>query len=275
MQQIVFFFIRNKNFLLFLLLFITSIVLTINTHSFHKNKVSTSANFLSGGIYSFKQDIMDYLSLGKQNRILIEENNRLRQLLTSMEDTVIEVSGAHLDVLLKFKYISARVINNSYSRSKNHLTLNKGRNDGIKVDMGVISSKGVVGIVNNVSANYATVQSVLNTKSQINAKLKNTEHFGTLIWETESPYEAILIDIPRQVQLRAGDTVVTDGKSTIFPEGILVGTVKEFELAANKDYFNVTISLLNDMTSLRHVYVIENNDSAEIKILENAIEDAE
>jgi rod shape-determining protein MreC len=275
MQQIIFFFIRNKNFLLFLVLFFTAIVLTVNSHSFHKNKVATSANFVSGGIYSLKQKWLDYLNLNDQNKILLEENKRLRQLLSSLEDTIDGISGPNSQVLSQYKYVSARVINNSYSRSKNNLTLNKGSKDGIKIDMGVISSKGVVGIVNSVSTNYATVQSVLNTKSQINAKLKNTEHFGTLIWETGSPYEATLIDIPRQVQLIAGDTVVTDGKSTIFPEGILVGTIKTFELASNKDYYDVTVSLLNDMTNLRHVYVIENTDSAEIKLLENAIQDAE
>lgn len=275
MQQIVFFFIRNKNFLLFLLFFTISIFLTINSHSFHKNKVATSANFVSGGIYTFKQNILDYLNLREQNELLIEENNRLRQLITSVADTSDLNSSTDTDFLSRFQYVPARVINNSFSQSKNNITLNKGSNDGIKTDMGVISSRGVVGIVNSVSANYATVQSVLNTKSQINAKLKNTDHFGTLIWKTNSPYEATLIDIPRQVLLSSGDTVVTDGKSTIFPEGILVGTIKEFELAANKDYYEVTVTLFNDMTNLRHVYIIENKEAAEIILLENAMEDAE
>ena len=196
-------------------------------------------------------------------------------MITAVADTSDLDSFSNSSVLSRFKYVTARVINNSFSKSKNNLTLNKGSEDGIKTDMGVISSRGVVGIVNSVSANYATVQSVLNTKSQINAKLKNTDHFGTLKWQTKSPYEATLIDIPRQVQLIAGDTVVTDGKSTIFPEGILVGTIKDFELSTNKDYYDVTVLLFNDMTNLRHVYVIENKEAADIILLENAMEDAE
>jgi rod shape-determining protein MreC len=275
MQQIIFFFIRNKNFLLFLLLFTISLFLTVNSHSFHSNKVATSANFLSGGIYNTKQKFLDYFNLKTQNEILVQENKRLRRLLsnTRAEDSLKAIDSSH--ILWKYNYISARVINNSHSKTKNHLTIDRGLNDSIRTDMGVISSKGIVGIVNSTSGNYATVQSILNTNSQINAKLKNTNHFGTLIWRTESPFEATLIDIPRQVQFKTGDTIVTDGKSTIFPEGILIGSIKEYKLADNQDYFELTISLFNDMTNVRHVYVIRNKDASEIKQLENALENAE
>ncbi|MBT8261821.1 MAG: rod shape-determining protein MreC [Bacteroidia bacterium] len=275
MQQIIFFFIRNKNFLLFLLLFTISFLLTINSHSFHSNKVATSANFLSGGIYSMKQNFKDYFNLKTQNKILVEENNRLRQLLSNTQPDANFYSVDSTNILWKYNYVSARVINNSYSKSKNNLTLDHGIKDSIGIDMGVISSKGVVGIVNSVSANYATVQSVLNSNSQINAKLKNTDHFGTLVWQNGSPFEATLIDIPRQVQFNVGDTIVTDGKSTIFPEGILIGSIKDYKLAFNEDYYELTISLFNDMTNLRHVYVIRNKDAVEIRQLENALENVE
>ncbi len=275
MQQIIFFFIRNKNSLLFLLLFTISVFLTINSHTFHSNKVATSANFFSGGIYSVKQDIKDYFNLRTQNTILSEENKRLRRLLSNMQNSQLLQLPDSSDIIWKYNYVGARVVNNSYSKSKNHLTIDAGRNDGIAIDMGVISSKGVVGIVNSISANYATVQSVLNTNSQINAKLKNTNHFGTLVWRTGSPFEATLIDIPRQVKFNVGDTIVTDGKSTIFPEGILIGSIKDYKLATNEDYYELQILLFNDMTNLRHVYVVGNKDAREIKELENALEDAQ
>ncbi len=275
MQQIIFFFIRNKNFLLFLLLFIVSLFLTVNSHSFHTNKVATSANFFSGGIYSARQQVLDYFNLKEQNAILVEENNILRNSIAGDIDKIGFEVLEEVKNVKKFKYVAARVINNSYAKTKNFLTLDKGENDSISIDMGVISSKGVVGIVNSVSSNYATVQSLLNTTSQINAKLKNTTHFGTLIWRGENPYEAILIDIPRQVKIAAGDTIVTDGKSTIFPEGILIGAISEYSLAGNEDYYELTIALFNDMTNVRHVYVIENTDAEEILALEKETEDAQ
>ncbi len=275
MRQIIFFFIRNKNSLLFLLLFLISLFLTVNSHSFHRNKVATSANFFSGGIYSIKQNVQDYFNLKTQNTLLVEENNRLRELLSNRNFSRNNIPADSSNLLPNYSYVQARVINNSFSRSKNSLTIDRGTNDSLAIDMGVVSSKGVVGIVNSVSANYATVQSVLNTNSQINAKLKNTNHFGTLIWETGSPYLATLIDIPRQVSVQKGDTIVTDGKSTIFPEGILIGSIEDFKLAANEDYYELSIALFNDMTKIAHVYVIENKAAAEIKKLENALEDVE
>lgn len=275
MRQIIFFFIRNKNFLLFLLLFSVSLFLTVNSHSFHRNKIATSANFISGGIYSAKQQVLDYFKLKEQNTILVEENNRLRESIAYDGDKNNFREEDEAKYVKRFNYITAGVINNSYSKTKNFLTLNKGKNDSIRIDMGVISSTGVVGIVNSVSSHYATIQSLLNTTSQINAKLKNTEHFGTLIWKGENPYEVTLIDIPRQVKLAVGDTIVTDGKSTIFPEGIRIGVISNHNLAGNEDYYELTITLFNDMTNIRHVYVIENTDAEEILLLEKETEDAE
>ncbi|MCW5518712.1 rod shape-determining protein MreC [Aureitalea sp. L0-47] len=275
MQQIIFFFIRNKNFLLFLLLFTISIFLTVNSHSFHSNKVATSANFFSGGIYSIKENVRDYFNLRTQNNLLVEENNRLRELLSNAGSDMRTADIDSTNVLWNYDFVAARVINNSYSKTKNNLTIDKGSNDSLAIDMGVISSKGVVGIVNSVSANYATVQSVLNTNSQINAKLKNTNDFGTLKWQTGSPYIVTLIDIPRQVQFQLGDTIVTDGKSTIFPEGILIGSIADYKLANNQDYYELSIELFNNMTNIGHVYVIENKAAPEIMELENAVEDVE
>jgi len=270
-QQIIYFFIRNKNFLLFLFFFVISLGLTINSHSYHKNKYVTSANFFSGTIYTWKSNVTNYFNLMEQNDALADENMRLRTLLRSTQDTIVAKEIDSTVLPAPYTYYPAKVINNSYAKTKNYLTLRKRAGDAIEADMGVISSKGIVGIVNKVSKKYASVQSILNTNSKINAKLKNSFHFGSLVWdpETKNPNEAKLVDIPRQAPVVVGDTIVTDGKSTIFPRGILVGTIKEFQLSNNQDYYDVTITLFNDMTSLHHVYIIKNNEKEAIKQIEN------
>jgi rod shape-determining protein MreC len=275
MQQIIFFFIRNKNFLLFGLLFFISITLTVRTHSFHKSKFVSSSNFISGGIYSIKSDITEYFGLKQENQKLVAENLRLRKQIENFKNT--ETFSLKDSTLLPSKYVfySAYVINNNYSKTKNNITINKGSNDSIEIDMGVITSKGIVGIINNVSKKYATVQSILNTKSQINAKLKNSEHFGSLKWNTKEPNITQLIDIPRIAKINVGDTIVTGGKSTIFPKGILIGTVKEATLGIDDNYYDLNIQLFNDMTNLKNVYIIKNMDAAEIEQLEKEVEDAE
>ena len=274
MRQIIFFLIRNKNFLLFVFLFLFSVGLTIRTHSFHKSAFVNSSNFVSGTIYSVKNDIVGYFGLRKEIKKLVEENSALRNIIdlnTSSSIPPLDSSVA----FSKYTYVTAEVINNNYAGSKNYLTINKGSRDSLHIDLGVISSKGIVGIINNVSRKYSTVQSILNTKSQINSKLKNSQHFGSLVWNTKDPNVVQLIDIPRLAKIAVGDTIVTGGMSTIFPKGILIGAIKNFTLEKDENYFQVDVQLFNDMTDLKNVYIIENNDAEEIKILEKQMEDAE
>ena len=274
MQQILFFFIRNKNFLLFVFLFFISLVLTIQSHSFHKNKFLNSANYFSGGIYSIKSNITGYFELKRENNLLTEENALLRKQLESYRSLSVNKEIDTTALYSKFQFVTAKVINNSFYKSKNFLTINKGSQKGIDIDMGVISSKGLIGIIKNTSENYATVQSILNTKSQINTKLKNSNHFGSLVWNTNNPNIVQLIDIPRLAPIKVGDTIITGGKSTIFPEGILVGTIYDFNLNDDKNSYTLNIKLFNDMTNLEHVYIIDNKDAEEIQSLEKEEGDA-
>ena len=275
MQQIIFFLIRNKNFLLFIALFSISIFLTIQTHSYHKNKFVNSSNAITGGIYSIKSSITDYFNLREENKILINENTRIRKQLESYKSKVVNQNIDTSSILSKYYFVSAKVINNSFSKTKNKLTINKGKRDSIQLDMGVITSKGIVGIIDNVSNKYATIQSILNTNSQINAKLKNAKHFGSLVWNAEDPNVIQLIDIPRLAPIKTGDTIVTGGRSTIFPEGILIGAVIDFELTEDENSQNLNIQLFNDMTNLEHVYIIDNLDTQEIINLEKGLENVE
>lgn len=275
MQQIIFFFIRNKNFLLFAVLFTISVALTVQTHNYHNDKFISSANFVTGGVYTFRNNITDYFNLGKENKQLLEENLVLRKKLDQFKENIVFEKLDSTFIPNKYNYFTARVINNNYSKTKNQLTLDKGQKDSIKIDLGVISSKGIVGIVSDVSENYSTVQSILNTKSRINAKHKNSSHFGSLKWDTEDPNVAQLVDIPRLAPLEKGDTIVTGGRSTIFPEGLLIGTVKDFHLDKDDNYYYVNVQLFNDMTALENVYLIENNEAAEILELEKRVEDEE
>lgn len=269
MQQIINFIIRNKTFLLFLLLFFISITFTVQTHSYHKSKFINSANFLTGGIYNTVSNINDYFDLKAQNEILTEENNRLKSLLFNSSDYISSGSDS-LPLNQQYKFTTANILKNSYSSSKNILLLNKGTSDSIKQDFGVISSKGIVGIIDNASKHYATILSVLNTTSRISAQLKKTNHFGTLKWDGSSPYFTQLVDIPKIAPVEIGDTIVTSGRSSIFPKGIPIGTIKDFKLDAAENYYEINVNLFNDMTNLEHVYVIENTDVEEITNLLNS-----
>ena len=270
MQQIINFIIRNKTFLLFLLLFTISIFFTIQSHSYHKSKFISSANFLSGGLYNTANNISQYFNLKNDNQILIEENNKLRAILSNSDKDISSIDS--LTNSQQYIYTSATVLKNSYSSTNNSLTINKGEKDGIQEDFGVISSKGLIGIIDNTSNSYSRVISILNTNSRINAQLKKTNHFGTLLWNTNSHQQVQLVDVPKIAPVQIGDTIITGGRSTIFPKGIEIGTVTSFELDAAEDFYEININLFNDMTNIGHVYIINNNDSDEILNLENTNE---
>ncbi len=268
MQQIFNFIFKNSYKLLFLLLLSVSFALTIQSHSYHRSKIISSANFLSGGVYQKINDMSEYFNLQTQNEALAIENARLKSLLFNKKDSVSIAKINEINGLDKIEIIVSKVIHNSYNVTENYLTLNSGDLAGIKTDMGVVNNLGIVGIVANTSKNYATVQSILNFKSKINAKIKKSNHFGTLQWDGKSTGFVQLIDVPRLASVRKGDTIVTGGQSDIFPENIGVGTIDKAYIDNISHFYTLKIKLFNDMTNLGHVYIIKNKDRQEILDLE-------
>lgn len=270
MQQIFKFIEKYRYFLLFLFLEFVALFFTIQNHSYHRSKFINSANNITGGIYKKKSSISDFFNLTIENKRLSEENAHLKNLLSLSKYDTDSVQLEEIDTIIffqKFKYAIAKITNNSFNKRNNFLTINKGSKQGISPEMGVINSKGVIGVTNNVSSNNATVISILNKYSQTNVKLKDNDHFGTLSWDGKDYRTIQLLDLPRQAIIKEGDTIITGGKSTIFPEGILVGTIKDFKTEDNVfKYINIT--LFNDMSSLSYVDVITNLEKEEIKQLE-------
>lgn len=269
MQQIFNFIIRNSNRLLFLLLLGISLGLTIQSHSFHRSKVISSANFLSGGVYERINRVNEYLNLRAENDELVLENARLKSLLFNKEDTTKPALPDSIKGVKPSDIIVSKVIHNSYNTHENYITLNSGSNEGVKQDMGVINSLGIVGVVDNTSPNYSTVVSILNMKSHINAKIKKSNHFGSLTWNGKSTGYVQLEDVPRLASIRKGDTIVTGGQSVIFPEGINIGTVDIVYQKEGTSFYVIKVKLFNDMTNLGHVYIIKSKGREELINLEN------
>ncbi|KAF2507875.1 rod shape-determining protein MreC [Flavobacterium zhairuonense] len=273
MQQIFNFIIRNSNRLLFLLLLGISLGLTIQSHSYHRSKVISSANFLSGGVYERINHVNEYLNLRAENDELVLENARLKSLLFNKEDTTKLPLPDTIKGVKPADIIVSKVIHNTYSTHENFLTLNSGSNEGVKPDMGVINSLGIVGVIDNTSPRYSTVVSILNMKSQINAKLKKSNHFGSLTWDGKSTGFVQLRDVPRLASVRKGDTIVTGGQSVIFPEGINIGTVETVYKEDQTSFYVIKVKLFNDMTNLGHVYIIKSKDREELINLEKKEKD--
>ncbi|TMM30043.1 rod shape-determining protein MreC [Polaribacter aestuariivivens] len=271
MQQLIYFFQKFKYLLFFLLLQFIAVVLTFNNLNFHKSKYVSSANAVTGGMYSKASSISEYFNLKSVNQQLLEENTLLRNQLEKNTSIVFNKDSTIVDSVKynqKFTFISAKIINNNYSKAFNYLTINKGKNEGLDKEMAVINGKGIIGITDATSSNYTRVQSILNKNSKINAKLKNDRSFGTLKWNGKKYNIVQLTDVPRQAPVKIGDTIETGGKSTIFPAGIPIGTVVKVDEENSLDNI-IEVKLFNDMSNIGPVYVIKNLHKIEIKTLEN------
>ncbi|MEX0274896.1 MAG: rod shape-determining protein MreC [Flavobacteriaceae bacterium] len=270
MQQIVNFIIRYRDFLFYIFLLSISLALTIGSHSYHQSKYFNSANWISGSVYNASNTIDTYFDLDGKNQKLLEENLRLRQVLYNLRES----DSVQIDsVQLQYTISTAHIIKNSYASNRNYLTIDKGVKDGIQVDMGVISHRGIIGIVESTSNRYATVQSILNERSNINAKLLHTNHFGSLVWNGQSYDEVQLVDIPKLAPLTIGDTIVTGGMSSIFPENVPIGVVKTYDFDTSQSFYTIVVDLFNDMTDLNAVYIVQNKDREEIIELEAKTEE--
>ncbi|MFO8235519.1 MAG: rod shape-determining protein MreC [Bacteroidales bacterium] len=272
MQNLIRFLLRYYFVILFIAIETLSISLLINNNNYQNSKFVGFTRSLSGTFYGKINNIRQYLKLKEENKRLAEENVRLKNYLSSLEEPPGEnkllpenISDTVMEK--QYHYNKARVINNSINKQHNYITLDKGSEDGIEPEMGVVADDGVVGIVHGVSDHFSTVISVLNNELKISAKHKNSGYFGSLTWNGEDYQYVRLQEIPLHTKLSNGDSIVTSGYSTIFPEDILIGFVDEWEEKGGSFYeINVRLSL--DFKKLSHVYIIQNSFADEQKTIE-------
>lgn len=268
MQQIINFLIKNSYKLLFLLLLGVSLTLTVKSHSYHRSQYINSSNAVSGYTYSQINSVKEYFGLRQKNEDLARENARLKEILFNKKDTILEGKIVVPDILSNYVVRQAKVTKNSYTKQENFLTLDRGAIEGIQPDMAVISDKGVVGIIEKTSKNFATVISILHTKNPLNGKIKNSEHFGSITWDGKNAGYVQLIDVPKLATLKKGDTIVTGAQSAIFPENIPIGKIDRIFEEKNTNKYVINIRLFNDMTALGYVYIVENKKKKEKQALE-------
>ncbi len=269
MQRIIDSILLYKDVLVFLILLFFSIYLVIDSNHYHQSKLNSISNNYTSVIFEWSSSIENYLNLKNENEKLIKENLDLINHLYSNK----EIINDSLSNNSSYIFSSAKILNNNFSYSKNYLIIDKGSKDGINKEMGVATSYGIIGITVDVSENYSKVMSILNLNSKINAKIKNSFHFGSLEWNGEDPSRISLNDVPKIAKIKIGDTIVTGGMSAIFPENLPIGIISKIDLKNSENYYGIDILLNNDMTSIKNVYVINNIDKEEIDNLKNLTND--
>ena len=273
MRNLIQFFVRHSSFFIFLFYAIISIGLLIRFNSYHHSVFFSSANEIIAKSYSAKSNVTNYFGLIQINEDLMDRNLYLEKeiliLQEKLKEKQIEEQLNTSD--FKYEFIPAQVINNSVSQLNNYITLNKGERDGVTQGMGVADQNGIIGIVAIVNDKYSVVNSILNPKWSLSAKVLGSDYFGSLVWNGEDSRYAILEELPRHVEFSKGDTIVTSGFSTAFPEGLPVGIVEGHTKQKNDNFYSVKVELFADFNRLKGVRIIKNKDQEEQNKLEKQV----
>lgn len=276
MRPLLAFIIRYSHVLVFLLLEAAALALLFRFNYYQQSVYFTSASGVSGRIHAITGSIRQYFHLTEDNDELLARNLYLEQRVAQLQDFLAQVQGDEAQLLAADSLAlgeggqtyRAGVIKNSINRRDNYITLDRGRRHGLRPEMGVVGASGVVGIVYKVSDSYALVISLLNSKSSISCKISRSDYFGYLQWEGGNPRYAYLRDLPRHADFSIGDTVVTSGYSTVFPPGIMVGTIDDISDSNDGLSYLLRVKLSTDFGRLGHVRVIDRPGQAEQQALE-------
>lgn len=266
---------KNSLFVFFFLLQIIALYLMFTKVNMQKSFLASQINAFNSKMESYVDEGTNYLKLKKINEQLVGQN---KQLMTELygknhSDAVqfVKVTDTAKGGQI-YNFVDADVKTNSINKKDNYFSINRGTLHGVFPEMGVIATNGIAGIVINSTKNYALVQSVLSTnKIRINASLKKTGNFGTLTWNGDDSRVMHLSDIPKYVSVLVGDSVITDSKSSIFPQGIFVGRISGYSIDPTTGFWDISVELAQNMSNLNKVYVVKNLKKSGLKKLTDSL----
>lgn len=264
MRNLFEFLLKRSAWIVFLIYVVLCFVLLFNNNPYQRSRYLSSSNALVSGLNSATTSVTGYFGLRTENVDLLYQNGRLQneviELSRELNALRLQLDGDSLRRIATPAapdFIMAQVIRNSIAHTHNYITIDKGRADGICPEMGVVNQQGVVGIVSTVGEHASVLISVLNPKLRLSCKVKGYDYFGSLVWDGVSSDYALLEEVPSHIEFTPGDTIVTSGFSTAFPEGIAVGMVDKYVIYGYGRLATLRIRLFADIADLNHVRVLK------------------
>ncbi|MCF2504159.1 rod shape-determining protein MreC [Dyadobacter sp. CY107] len=267
MLQLVDFVVRNRFFLVFILLEVLSVWLIVRSNTYWGATYFNTSNYYVAKTLAFSNSAREYTKLDEVNSALANENARLRATVTALSQNkpADSPSGYVPDSSFasRFTFTVAKVVDNETNKTNNVLTIDKGTSDGIKPGMGVISATGVVGKVRFCSDNYSVVTSILHSQFMVSSKLVRSKEIGYAKWPGKDPNFVDMIDVSKYTKIFKGDSAVTSDQNSVFPPGIMVGRVETVTVHPNQTFYNIVLKLATDFRNLSYVYVVQNHQLGE------------
>ena len=265
MQQLINALLKYKNPIFYLGLLFLSIIFLNQRSFYHRSFFSGISLSISSRLNLYNQGIVNYFSLKKINQQLRLENEKLKVLELAYQHNKFDKTGAFES--FGFEITGARIIKNSYDKARNYILIDKGESDGIKTDRGVISSDGIIGIINQTTENFSSILSLLHRDLRVNVSFKKNGAYGSMSWRGDHPKKMKLYDISTLNPVSIGDTLVTGGMSDYFPYGIPLGTVSKIERPKFEGYYDIDVELFSNLTQKEFVYIIKNKNLDQIEKL--------
>lgn len=281
MRNLLAFLAKYNHWFVFILLEVICFVLLFRFNNFQGSVYFSSANAVAGKVYEYNSSVTTFFNMSQSNKKLSERNLILEQQVRALTQYIATHHGDSLameqcqkQALAGFKLIPAKVIQSTINREDNLITIDKGKADGIHEDMGVACGTGVVGVVYMASDHYSIVLPVINVNSNISVMIRKRGYFGFLHWRGTPSDIAYVDDVPRHARFALGDYVVTNGYSSIFPPGIMVGKILHVFNSSDGLSYRVQLRLSTDFGKLRHVCVIDNSALKDKALLLKAAQDS-
>lgn len=281
MRNLLAFLAKYNHWFVFILLEVICFVLLFRFNNFQGSVYFSSANAVAGKVYEYNSSVTTFFNMSQSNKKLSERNLILEQQVRALTQYIATHHGDSLameqcqkEALAGFKLIPAKVIQSTINREDNLITIDKGKADGIHEDMGVACGTGVVGVVYMASDHYSIVLPVINVNSNISVMIRKRGYFGFLHWKGTPSDIAYVDDVPRHARFALGDYVVTNGYSSIFPPGIMVGKILHVFNSSDGLSYRVQLRLSTDFGKLRHVCVIDNSALKDKALLLKAAQDS-
>lgn len=278
MRNLLEFLAKYYNWFLFVILEIVSCVLLFQYNNYQGSVWINSANVVNGKLLELTSSIETFFSMSKANEQLTLRNfylerqvGQLRRLYTEATGDTLTPDARQMELLEKYKLVPAKVVGSTLDRQDNLMTIDKGSADGITPDMGVVSGLGVVGVTFLVGDHYSVVMPVINTKTRISCVIRGRGYFGYLKWDGKQSGIAYLEDVPRHARFKKGDWVETNGYSSIFPPGVMVGKIVQTYNSRDGLSYKLKVQLATDFGNLRDVSIITDKELIErARLLETA-----
>lgn len=282
MRNLLEFIAKYNHWFVFIILEAVAFAMLFSLNSFHHSVYLSSANSVTGKVYEWQSAVTSFFEMSQNNKRLSERNIVLEQQVRALTQHALTLQGAdsatirrcRSGALAGYKLIAAKVVANSVDKKDNLITIDKGTADGVAEDMGVVCGEGIVGVVYMASDHYSVVLPVLNISSNVSVTIRKRGYFGFLHWKGGPSDIAYVDDVPRHARFVCGDEVVTNGYSSIFPAGIMVGKILHVFNSRDGLSYRVQLRLSTDFGRLRDVCVIDNTLLKEKAMILKAAQDS-